>query len=135
MSVRIKNTSALARLKAARNGKAKATPRVAVVEESTPSGMVSAEDDVMEDEDELEEDEWEDEDEDEDENSDESESESMDEDDDDEDDGEYEEDEEEVASTKPVSGHRVVVEPVIALVEMIAKHKDTIVAALREAAK
>jgi len=133
MSVRIKNTSALARLKAARNGKAKATPRVAVVDESTPSGMVSAEDDVMEDEDELEEDEWEDEDEDE--NSDESESESMDDDDGDEDDGEYEEDEEEVASTKPVSGHRVVVEPVIALVEMIAKHKDTIVAALREAAK
>lgn len=133
MSVRIKNTSALARLKAARNGKAKATPRVAVVEESTPSGMVSAEDDVVEDEEELEDDEWEDEDEDE--NSDESESESMDEDDDDEDDDEYEEDEEEVASTKPVSGHRVVVEPVIALVEMIAKHKDTIVAALREAAK
>lgn len=134
MSVRIKPSSALAALKnrgSLSNGRAKS--RIKVVEEA-PDGLVSAEDDFLEDDEEEEEDEGYESAEYEEDEDDEEDDDTIDLDEGDDDDSEEEDCDED---DEPVAVDRVlvVVEPIISLVELIAKHKDQIVAALRQSAR
>ena len=131
MSVNIKNSSALAAL---RNLSAKRNGSAPVKSDPKPkAGLTPA---VLEDEEEDEEDEeYEDDDEDEDEDyeSEDSEEESVDESDDESDDeDEADEDEDEPVVNK-ASDSRLIREPLIALIQLIVKHHESIIDTLRDA--
>ena len=131
MSVNIKNSSALAAL---RNLSAKRSGSAPVKSDPKPkAGLTPA---VLEDEEEDEEDEeYEDDDEDEDEDyeSEDSEEESVDESDDESDDeDEADEDEDEPVVNK-ASDSRLIREPLIALIQLIVKHHQSIIDTLRDA--